>query len=546
MTLLAGLIVALLAGLTGRRRAGLIALAAVGTYTVFVGADAPVVRAAIMATVFLLAGILGRRASAAPAIALAAAIMVAVSPRVITDLGFQLSFAATASLAVLVPPLRKRAVARLRIPAARTDISATLAHIALETSVITLAAVAATLPLIALHFRRISLVAIPANLLVAPFFPAIFLGSLLTGIAGVIDPALGDATGWMLAWLPLSWFVVVAETGADLPFASTEIRGFGLAHAILLYVPLITAAWWLQRPVGDPSPAPRSAPRRSPAALGMVPVASVLLALNLVVWSAVATGNDADLRVHALDVGQGDALLVIAPSGATLLVDGGPSGGALLREVARTLPRGDRSIDAVVATHPQADHITGLFSVLDRYSVGVLIVSPLNDRTDLGRRLREAASQHGVPVVVAEPGMLIDLGAGVRADILGPSEVGGGGRQINDAGVVLRLQYEHVAFLLAADLEAVGELALARTAWDLLADVLKVAHHGSRTSTMDLLLRRVQPSVAVISVGPGNGFGHPTAEVLDRLQNVLVLRTDQDGAITLRSNGTDLRYSTGR
>ena len=421
VTLLGGLIVALLAGLTGRRRAGLIALAAVGTYTVFVGADAPVVRAAIMATVFLLAGILGRRASAAPAIALAAAIMVAVSPRVITDLGFQLSFAATASLAVLVPPLRERAAARLRLPPARADASATLAHIALDTGVITVAAVAATLPPIALHFGRISLVAVPANLLVAPLFPAIFLGSLLTGIAGVIDASLGDATGWVAAWLPLGWFVVVAEGAADLPFASAEIRGFGLAHAFLLYVPLLAAAWWLQRPVAAPRPAPRRALQHPLPAFGVIQAATILLALNLLVWSAVASSNDADLRVHVLDVGQGDALLAVAPSGATLLVDGGPSGAALLRELARTLPRGDRSIDAVVATHSQADHVSGLFSVLDRYRVGVLIVPPLNDRTDLGRRLHDAANRRGVPVVVAQAGMLLDLGAAVQADILDPS-----------------------------------------------------------------------------------------------------------------------------
>ena len=121
-----------------------------------------------------------------------------------------------------------------------------------------------------------------------------------------------------------------------------------------------------------------------------------------------------------------------------------------------------------------------------------------------------------------------------------------GGTQINDAGVVLRLQHGEVAFLLAADLEAAGELALARAAWDLRAAVLKVAHHGSQTSSTDLLLRRVQPSVALISVGATNGYGHPTPEVLQRLQDVLVLRTDEAGAITLRSNGMDLRYSTRR
>ena len=506
----------------------------IGVYTVFVGAEAPVMRAAIMGTLLLLAGVSGRRGAAEPAIALAAALMVALEPRTIDDLSFQLSFAATASLAAIAGPAHLRLLAATGLETSERTWGRGVQAAMLETAVVTAAAVAATLPLIALHFGRISLVALPANLLVVPLFPLIFLGSLATAIAGSIDPAAGEWLGWLLAWLPLSWFVAVAQAAAALPLASASIDGFGLTHAIVLYGALIGVAIWLRRgrSAGAGREAEREAEREAlrearesvfaerlrqlefPTAMTAL---GGLLAVNVVVWGALAADDRDTLDAYVLDVGQGDAILAVTPSRGTLLVDGGADGQRLLAELAEALPAGQRRLDVVVATHPQADHVAGLFAVLDRYRVGTLLVSPLNDVTDLGRRLRAAAESRGIPVREASAGMLLDLGGGVLADVLAPAAGFREASDVNAGGVVLRLRHGAVALLLTADIGAAEELALAGTDWDLRAQALKVGHHGSGTSATDLLLRRVSPGVAVISVGASNGFGHPRPEVLARL-----------------------------
>ena len=272
----------------------------------------------------------------------------------------------------------------------------------------------------------------------------------------------------------------------------------------------------------------------------------VLLAVNVVVWTALAAGEGETLDTHVLDVGQGDAILAVTPSQGTLLVDGGPDGQRLLAELSRALPAGHRRLDIVVATHPQADHVSGLFAALDRYRVGTLLVSPLNESTDLGRQLRAAAEARGVPVRTASSGMLLDLGGGVLVDVLAPEADLRDAADVNAGGVVLRLRHGDVALLLTADIGAAEELELSRAPWDLRAAALKLGHHGSATSTTDLLLRRVSPGVAVISAGASNSFGHPHAEVLARIAGLVVLRTDSDGWVRLRSDGERLRYSTRR
>ena len=200
----------------------------------------------------------------------------------------------------------------------------------------------------------------------------------------------------------------------------------------------------------------------------------------------------------------------------------------------------------MVATHPQADHVSGLFAVLERYRVGTLLVSPLHDTTELGRQLRAAAAAQGIPVRTVTAGMLLSLGDEVEADVLAPAAGEDFGDDLNAAGVVLRLRHGSVALLLTADIGVEEELRLARGPWDLRSQGLKVGHHGSKTSTSDLLLRRVSPEVSAISVGADNSFGHPHPGVLERLAVGVVLRTDLDGRVRLRSDGEQLRYDVGR
>ena len=552
VTILATLLVGAIAWAIGRRWAVVIAIALMGAYAVFVGADPPVIRAAIMTSLFLGASVLGRPNSAVPAVTFAAAIILAADPSLITDLSFQLSFAATSALALLATPLRERITAQLGAgPEAGTG-SATLIRIAIETAVITAVATAATLPLIALYFERLSLVAVPANLLVTPTFPLLFLGSLITGIAGTISATLGSSVGWMIAWLPLSWFVEVAQRLADLPFAAAQIEGFDLWHAFVLYGVLITLAARICRR------RPNQARRRWILPSMEAPVAwlatGVLIAINIVVWSTITEeNNDDDLLVHALDVGQGDATLIRDPHGATVLIDGGPDERIIIQRLADVLPLGERSIEAIVATHPQADHINGLFGVMERYRVDALYVAPAQKLTEPGRRLVAAAIERGVAVETLWAGMQLRLSEESILDVLAPpspivdstaTAITSAG--INNASLVIRLAHGDVRFLFTADIEAPAELRLASAPGDLAATVLKIPHHGSDSSTTDLLLRRVQPAIAVISAGSDNPHGHPDESVLQRLTDVTVLRTDERGTITFRSDAATLRVSSDR
>ena len=551
VTILATLLVGAIAWAIGRRWAVAIAIVLMGAYAVFVGADPPVIRAAIMTSLFLGASISGRSSSAVPAVTFAAAVMVAAAPWLITDLSFQLSFAATSALALLATPLRERITAQLGAGPESGKGGATLIRIVVETAVITVVATAATLPLIALHFERLSLVSVPANLLVTPTFPLLFLGSLATGIAGTISATLGSSVGWMIAWLPLSWFVEVAQRLADLPFAALQIEGFGIWHTFVIYGVLIALAAWICRR------RPNQARRRWTLPSMEAPVAwlaaGVLIAINIVAWSTVTEENDDDLLVHALDVGQGDATLIRDPRGATVLIDGGPDERIIIQRLADVLPLGERSIEAIVATHPQADHINGLFGVMDRYRVDALYVAPAQKLTEPGRRLVAAAIERGVAVETLWAGMQLRLSDESTLDVLAPpSPVVDGtattitSAGINNASLVLRLAHGDVRFLFTADIEAPAELRLASAPGDLAAMVLKVPHHGSDSSTTDLLLRRVQPAIAVISAGSDNPYGHPGESVLQRLTDVTVLRTDEHGTITFRSDAATLRISSDR
>ena len=354
---------------------------------------------------------------------------------------------------------------------------------------VTIGAIAGTLPLLAWHFGQISLVALPANLLVTPLFPLIFAGSFLTAAAGIVDAGLGDVAGG-LAWLPLAWFVEVGQQAAGVPAASVRVDGFGALHPALLFAALIGVAARLGGPRREPHPRPRDGQRLRWRELEAPTAAAALgigVALCVVVWSAVLEPDQSTLDLYILDVGQGDSLLAVTPSGATLLVAGGPEGRRVLAELGEVLPR-QRRIDVIVATHPQADHVAGLFAVLEQYRVGMLLISPVQTSRALGQRLLDLAEASGTRVVVAEPGMLIDLGAGVLVDVLGPSIIHPDA--LNNSGVVLRLRHGAVSMLLTADIEAEAELTLARRTWSLQSNVLKVTHHGSASSTTDLLLRR--------------------------------------------------------
>ncbi len=262
----------------------------------------------------------------------------------------------------------------------------------------------------------------------------------------------------------------------------------------------------------------------------------VLLALIFVAaigWFALRGLPDGRLHVWFLDVGQGDAILIQTPSGQQILIDGGPSPSALLDQLGEVLPFWDRSLDMVILTHPDDDHMAGLIPLFDRYQVGKALDSLLPDSWD-GAAWLVTAEAAGVRREMVAPGMRLASGPTVLT-VLSPldcSKAAG-----NDLSVVLRLEYGQSTMLLTGDAEQEAEQTMLRGSMPLRADVLKVGHHGSNASTSPEFLAAVQPRLAVISVGAENRYGHPAPELLQRLQGIEVLRTDQRGRIELVSDG---------
>jgi competence protein ComEC len=469
-----------------------------------------------------------------PAILLAAAVMTAVDPPVVQDVSFQLSFAAIVGLVYLTPALQASSAGLAR--RAGVDANDGVAAFLLETSAVTLGATLATLPLIALHFERISLVAPFANLLTVPAFPLIIASSALTGVAGLVWQPLGDASG-RFAWAVLSYLIDLARFFADLPAASLTIDGFGRWHTAVAYAAIAAFGAWLarRRTAADAAGIAQGASQLRPAWL----LAGGLALLAAFAWWPRLDGDGGRLTVSALDVGQGDAILIETPDGHNVLVDGGPNGAALLRALGDELPFADRTLDLVVLSHTDADHLAGLIDALERYEVRQVLATPFEADTALYREWRSRVERAEVPYREARAGASVALGGGATLRVLSAGELMTGGSE-NDASLVLRLSYGEVDFLLTGDIEEAGERALVASGVDLRSEVLKVAHHGSQTSTSAAFVRAVGPSVAVVSAGEGNRFGHPAPAVLSRLDGSLVLRTDERGTVRLETDGTRL------
>lgn len=272
----------------------------------------------------------------------------------------------------------------------------------------------------------------------------------------------------------------------------------------------------------------------------------VLALLAAVTGSAVLLGerSDGTSALHILDVGQGDAILLRSGS-IDVLIDGGPDA-TVLRRLSDVRPVWDRTVEVVVLTHPQRDHIAGLLPLLERERVGLVVLPEIPAKTDLFRAVVEAVIRRGISVRFARAGQRITAGD-LTLTVLAPDRwaLALGQKNPNNGAVVLRVDVARsFSALLTGDIERPAEMGLLRRATPALdADVLKVAHHGSKTSTGARFLRAVSPALAIMSVGHENRHGHPHRGVLRRLAEIRLLRTDSHGTITIRAGGGRLLLS---
>jgi competence protein ComEC len=522
----------------GQRYAPYIAMTAIVIYTLLVGADASVRRAAFMGGMWMLAMMVGRPGLALNSLFFAGISLTLINPQMIWDAGFQLSFAATLGLIVLFPPMERAAFTLYQQwrPGQAPGLGLALLS---DLLIMTLAAQMATAPLVLYNFGRLSLVSLLSNALIGPAQPPVMVLGGLLALGGIVWPPLGQFFGW-LVWLPLAWTVWVVEQSASLPLASLDFGRMPLWLLLLICITIGAGAWMLTRSVAVAGQFYQAGMPRIGSLTSRVLVGGVA-ALALLIWLAVASLPDGRLHVTFLDVGQGDASLITLPDGRQILIDGGPSTTPLNWRLGQAMPFWDRNLDMVINTHPDADHLGGLVSLPDRFKIGAVMVNGVERETPLFEQWQVELARAGITPVVATTGTQLVLSPGIRATILHPTPAAIPQNKSNNNSVVLYLQYGEVSFLFPGDIEATVEQQLVNAGLPR-ATVLKSPHHGSNSSSSEPLLNATSPRVAVVSVDDENRFGLPSAEVLTRYaqHGLTVLRTDQQGTVDLITDGHQL------
>lgn len=283
----------------------------------------------------------------------------------------------------------------------------------------------------------------------------------------------------------------------------------------------------------------------------------LFIIITLLIAGCIPTGGTSTpaptargtLTVAFLDVGQGDSTLIRSPNGQIMLIDGGRSINLANSVIIPQLQVwGATQVDVLIPTHPDADHISGLVGMLENYPVKLVALTGQVHSTQIYERLLTDIRDKNIEALQVRTGTVIPFDSAVRLDVLGPDDQAVQSDDTNNASIVIKLSHGAVSFLLTGDAEMSENQAIRGHGSDVHSTVLKLGHHGSRTSTNEDWLRAVQPQLGIISVGAGNSFGHPHPEVIAALNTVGVryLRTDEHGTITITSDGTQIHVTSQR
>lgn len=469
----------------------------IGTYTLLSGVLPQVVRSAIMGVLAFVANALEVEKIAARLLTLTALAMLIFKPLLIFDVSFQLSFSATAGLIYLAGDVKNFLNKLPKNPA--------------ELASIAIAAQIASLPIVIWYFNQVSLSSVLSNVFVMPILEGIIVGGLLGGLIALAIPIAGKI---FFAVLSIA-FGISAELNkifAQLPFSAVQVPTLGLAAGFFYYLAIIF--------------------RR----------AEIFLLLIVVLIFNFKTSGE--LEISFVDVGQGDCAVVLTPNRKCLIFDTGgvrekvfDIGGRVV--VPYLKHEGVREVEKIFLTHAHEDHSGGAGTIIKKMPVHEIITA--------GESKSEYAAVFGISekflnnLRAGKTGEIFHVD-GVDVEIIFAPNVGTG----NEISNVYKIRYGDITFLITGDLIIENESEMLREGVDVSSTVLKVGHHGSKTSSSEEFLRAVNPSVAVICVGYGNNFGHPRAEVLERLENLnaKIFRTDIDGLIKFRTDGKKLSVET--
>lgn len=510
--------------LTASRLAALVTLFPVAAYTLLAGAETATIRSSIMITVGLWALWLGSPQYVLHALATAAGLTLLAHPPALYDISFQLSYVSVLVLALAI----ERGAREDAPPELPSSAAGRAAWWLWESVRLTALVTAATLPLVACYFNQVSWLGIVANLLVVPYVGFIVLPLDLLSVAWVIVTQGSALPGAGLIEALGQGLISATRSLAGLPGAEWFVAAPSLPMMLLYYL----LGWGLM--VGGPAHVP--VPVRNAMVMGLFCIVAWW------VWSPRPFDRDGQVRVTVLDVGQGDSIVIELPTGAVVLIDGGATYERFDMGRGVVAPflwnRGIRRLDHVIATHPQLDHAGGLAWILGHFRVEHFWTNGMTRREEFWRKIEAALARHSIQPKVAAEGQPIFSGEGCRMAVLNPpfrhdAPSTGPGESLNNLSVVTELTCGVRTMLFTGDIERETLARLAGSGRLGPITLLKVPHHGAKSSLETAWLRAVKPDIAVVSAGQRNPYGHPAPDVLAAYRSIgaQVLRTDRDGAV---------------
>jgi len=523
ISIIAGIFFIFFSHFFGDRRGAIIAIVGIILYTFIVGADAAVVRAAIMGILALWARQLGRRQSALNTLLVVALLMCLWNPLYIWDVGFQLSFFATLGLILYAEPFSQVAngIITRFFP---TSTAEKFAELFSEFVLLTLAAQLTTIPIMAYHFQRISLISFIANPFILPAQPAVMIIGGLAVLLSLAWYPLGQLVAW-IAWPFVVYTIRIVELFDHVPNGTIFLGKFSIWFVILFYAALLslTFGWsgFKERI--------RSLGQRA----GTVGVGSVILILTiglLLVWRAAVAVPDGLLHVTYLDVGSAHGILIKTPSGKNILINGGPSVTILSDALGRRISSFDRKLDWLVIASTDEEQVAALPRVLERYPPLAVSWSGNRQGSFSSRVLNDYLSLKNIPVADAKQGETLDLGDNATLTVL----------TSGSRGAVLLLMYQNFRTLLpiGINFDALDELHNGADVGPV--SVLLLADSGYAASNPPEWIANLNPELVILSVDAADQNGMPDGEVLDAVKDYSLLRTDQNGWIETTTNGEQM------
>lgn len=502
-------------------------------FIILTGGTTSVTRACIMAVYILFGGLIYRKSDTISSICLSMFIILAINPYQILDIGFQLSYGGTIGIILFNKILFKNTKF--------IDFKNKIINYIKQILIVTLSANLIIIPIIMYHYNTISLTFLISNLLIGPIFGIIVILGIATIFISFISLKLSKLFGFILSCF-LKILIFIANISSKLPFSKIYVKTPSMW--ILVFYYLVISFILYKYKMNN-----RRKKRFEKYLLNknaLIRKVFLCFIIVVIIFVNVIKIIPHDLEIYFVDVGQGDCTLIVTPNNKTILIDGGGSLDKEKNDVGTNtllpylLDRHIKIIDYMFITHFDSDHAVGLITILNEIKVRSVFITKQAEESNNYKEFLQIVKNKNIKVILVKSKDVLKIEKNVNIEILWPTDNLISENVLNNNSLVMKLKYNDFSMLFTADIEKIAEEKMITTIDKnkLKCDVLKVAHHGSKTSSNEEFLTLVKPKIALIGVGKNNNFGHPNEEVIKRLQNLncKIYRTDESGEIILKVN----------